>query len=317
MQKKIHQSIVLGLLMTRVLTASFIRAEEPLSVEYAYQGEAYRVHGAPVNASTYRFNEGASKHIEIVTLDWPPYIGKDMCRQGWVQQLTVALLASQGYEIDSHFYPWARAVFQTESGAAALLYPEYYIEATAPSDVFSGSRRLDHLTLSKPFPGGPIAFMKRKGEADNYKGDLSNLHGTRIGVVQSYQNTPEFDRLMDKGFFKIDTAPDDFTNAKKLVVGRVDLILGDPGAIRWAVAHEAGLSLKEKHQLLDKLETVEPVLQYKHLYYAVSKKHPGWEALLAAINSALEEFESSGELHRIIQTSNADCGVETDPFLGQ
>ncbi len=44
----------------------------------------------------YTYNAGAPKKIKVSTLDWAPYIGESICKQGWVQQLTVALLAISG-----------------------------------------------------------------------------------------------------------------------------------------------------------------------------------------------------------------------------
>ena len=41
-----------------------------------------------------------------------------------------------------------------ESGKADILYPEYFIENSAPSDVFKGTKRLEHLALSNKLPGG-------------------------------------------------------------------------------------------------------------------------------------------------------------------
>jgi len=97
--------------------------------------------------------------------------------------------------------PWARAIRMAESGLVDMLYPEYFIESTAPSDMYKGTNRVEHLVLSRKLPGGPIVFMKRKGETDQYRGNLLNLRNEKIGVVRGYQNTPEFDALMDMGFF--------------------------------------------------------------------------------------------------------------------
>ncbi len=286
--------------------------EKNLIVKFNYKGNPYTIRGKKVNKFTYLFNSGAQKKINITTLNWPPYIGESICKQGWVQQLTIAILASQGYEVRSTFYPWARTIREAEHGKVDILYPEYYIESTAPSDVHKGTYRVKHLALSERIPGGTIAFMKRKGTKDNYKGNFNNLRGEKIGVVRGYQNTPEFDALLDKDFFSIDMAAvDDLMNARKLIGERVNLIIGDPTVIRFSVMNSV-LDPGLKQKILDKLETVTPYIQYNYLYYAVSKKKPEWVQILEMLNKTIAEFEASGELYRIIEETNQYCGYKMD-----
>lgn len=285
-----------------------------VSVFYSYNGKQNFITGKKIGWNRYVFNKGASKKITIATLDWPPYIGQEICNQGWVQQLTVALLASQGYEVTSIFYPWGRAVRQAELGRVDILYPDYFIGPDAPSDVISDTKRLDHLALSTKFPGGPLMFMKRKGEKDNYKGNFQNLKGEKIGVVSGYQNTDEFDSLMDKGFFDIDAADDDFSNAKKLIYKRTNLIIGDPAVIRFSVK-TSELEPEKRAYILNNLESVMPVIQYNYLYYVFSKKRTGWKMRLIAINKAIKEFEESGEMFRIIESTNTDCGFKMESLI--
>ncbi len=277
-----------------------------LVVRFKYQDKDYLIKGKKMAKGVYIFNQGAKKKITITTLEWPPYIGENICSQGWVQQLTIAILSSQGYEIKSTFYPWARTIMEIEYGKADILYPEYYIEANAPSDVFKGSKRLDHLAISRKFPGGPIAFMKRKNEKDNYQGNLKNLRAEKIGVVRGYQNTPEFDALMDQNFFSISLSFDDFNNARKLFAKRVNLIIGDPSVIRFRITH-SNLDSEMRSKMLNSIELVEPVIQYNHLYYAISKKKPHWRKTLQMLNQTLEEFEASAELFHIIKNTNEHC----------
>lgn len=288
-------------------TADHGFSSDRISVVFSHKDNRHTVLGRKIDSHTWIFNEGAKKRVRVTTLNWPPYIGQDICRQGWVQQFTIALLSSQGYEIVSTFFPWARSVGMAESGKADILYPEYYIEPSAPSDVFKGKKRSDHLAISKPIPGGPIAFMKRKGDRNYFRGSLQLLKNEKIGVVRGYQNTPEFDRLMDRGFFNIDLASDDLSNAKKLVAGRVNLIIGDPAAIRYSIFVSKALNPVEKCRLLSGIETVKPIIQYNPLYYAISKKTPHWEDLLKVINTAISTYEESGELTRIINDTNSEC----------
>lgn len=278
-----------------------------ISVNFNYHGNPVSVIGKKIDHHTYLFNAGASKKIKITTLNWSPYVGETICNQGWVQQFAIALLATRGYEITSLFLPWARTIMMAETGHADVLYPEYYIEPDAPSDVITGTKRLDHLAISRSFPGGPIAFMKRKGEPDYFHGDLLNLTGEKIGVVRGYQNTPEFDALMDKGFFDISPSVDDLMNVIKLVNYRINLIIGDPSVVTYSV-HQSDLTPERKKAILDHVVIVKPIIKYNYLYFAVSKKRPDWEVILAEINTGIGEFETSGLIYEIIQKANKECG---------
>lgn len=287
---------------------------ETVLVEFDLQGRPFRILGEKTGPHTYLFNKGAAKKLIITTLDWKPYIGETICGQGWVQQVTIALLAVKGYEIESKFLPWARTIAMAETGQADILYPEYYIEPKAPSDVIKESYRLDNLALSKKIPGGPIVFIKRKNEPGHYHGNLNNLANEKIGVVRGYQNTPEFDALMDTGFFEISKAVDDFMNVKKLVNRRVNLIIGDPIVLFFSIMTQPSTTI-DKDRLLSGIEIVEPVIQYNHLYYAVSKKKPGWQKTLEDLNDAIHLFETTGLMIEIIQKSTTECGFNMDAVL--
>jgi len=96
-------------------------------------------------------------------------------------------------------------------------------------------------------------------------------------------------------------------NARKLINNRNNLIIGDPVVIRFNIAN-AMLSLSEKARRLESIEVVEPVIQYNHLYYAISKKKPSWKNTLKSVNAAIEEFETSGLMSDIIKRVNTTCG---------
>ncbi len=294
--------------LSNTLTAAISTSTNPktIDVTFQYMGKDYHIQGKNIN-NTYVFNAGAKKKVSLSTLEWAPYIGQNICKQGWVQQLTVALLTSQGYEVTVSFYPWARTISMAEKGRVDILFPEYFIEPTAPSDVIKGTKRTDHLALSSPIPGGPIALLKRKDFKTPFKGDLTALKGQHIGVVRGYQNTPEFDALMDNGFFRIDNSVDDLMNAIKLSKNRVDYIVGAPSVIFFSIKTGKHLSEKMKKTTTNSIEVVEPPLQYNNLYYAVSKKNPEWKVLLQTLNEAIASFEKGGTTRQIINRTKNQC----------
>ncbi len=309
----------LALLLRLTLIAGFFApfgqvVASELSVTYRQGGEDRVILGTQLAEGVYQYNADGSKPVTLSTLEWAPYIGASLCKQGWVMQATVALLASRGYRIKVHFRPWLRAVMEAESGASDILFPEYFIEPEAPSDIYPGTFRAEHLALSDPIPGGPIALVKRKTDHFEFTGAMSALVGTRVGVVRGYQNTPEFDALLDKKLVHSLEVKDDLQNAQILHGKRVDFIVGDPSVIFFSV-QTSRLDNSYKEEMLSQMEMVEPPLQYNALYYAISHRSKIKEHLLEDLNAAINEFTQSGEMVDIIQRTNAACGfrMETLP----
>ncbi|TPH13312.1 substrate-binding periplasmic protein [Litorilituus lipolyticus] len=299
--------LFLFVLLSSLSIAPMSLVASNLTVSYFKNNIEHSVQGVKTE-NGYQFNKESNKILNLATLNWPPYISEEVCNNGWVFQFTVAVLVSKGYQVNIHFYPWARSVKLVEQGDMDILFPEYFIESTAPSDVIEGKKRRELLALSNRFSGGELALMKRKGDEFELKKDLSNLKGKMIGVVRGYQNTPEFDAMMDSEQFMTIDAVDELQLMKLLVAKRVDLIVGDPEVFNFSVSF-SNLSNRNKQALLNGVEAVQPVLKYNHLYFAVSQQYPELYTLLDDINLALLEFQQSGETDRIV---NLGSGCQLD-----
>ncbi len=297
------QSLTFSLFLTACFSfVAVAQTEEPnekLTVTYESNGEQYTFEGIKTPKG-YRFNADSNKVINLATLNWPPYISEGVCNKGWVFQFAVAILVSKGYQVNIHFYPWARSVMLVERGQMDILFPEYFIESSAPSDAMIGKNRRELLVLSNKFPGGELSLLKIKDDPFDFKGNLANLKGKVIGVVRGYQNTPEFDAMMDSKQFLTVEAVDELQLVKLLVAKRVDLIIGDPRVFNYSVNY-SNLSNRNKQALLDSIERVEPALKYNHLYFAISNKYETWHQLLNDINLAILEFQQNGETDRFIK----------------
>jgi polar amino acid transport system substrate-binding protein len=294
----------LGLL---IILASFY-SNADLSFGY-YDDKTYRVLNGYNHKSGLLFESQNSKQtLHIATLDWPPYIGNNLCNKGWVYQFSIALLTNKGYSVYIEFLPWARAVRDVELGKADILMPEYFIEDTAPSDYVSGKTRRALLGLSNSFQGGEIAFIKRKGDADRYSGNLKSLKGQQIGVVRGYQNTPEFDAMMDNKEFEIIRVVDELQLVQLLVAKRVDLIIGDPKVMVSSINYSS-LNAHKKQNLISAIEQETIPLQNNPLYFAISKSTPHWLTVLKDINEGLYQFKKSGEIQRLIHTQEIECNI--------
>lgn len=288
----------------------FSTAGGAMDIEYQKDGTVFVVKGEKQSEGSYIFNKGGKDTIVMATLDWAPYIAEDICGQGWVQQLAAGAFLKMGYTVEVHFYPWKRAVMMVERGRNDVLFPEYFIPDTAKSDTVKGKLRTELLALSNKFQGGPLAFWKRKETRIDFDGDLKKLKGVSIGVVSGYENNPEFDRLMDEGYFDISEADSDWTNIKKLFHKRIKLIIGDPEVFQFTVRKK--LSPAEARNYLDALETVYPVVAENHLYLAFSKKSGNYRKHLEKFNAELAEMKANGEIERLREKYSERAHLDQD-----
>jgi polar amino acid transport system substrate-binding protein len=290
------------ILVTYFSLIMFTQAEiqhEKLMVSYESHGKQHTIKGIKTPKG-YRFNEDSNKVINLATLNWPPHISEELCNNGWVFQFTVALLVSRDYQVNINFYPWSKSVMLVEQGQMDILFPTYFIESSAPSDAQIGRNRRELLVLSNKFSAGELSLLKRTGDSFNLQGNLANLKDKVIGVVQGYQNTPEFDAMMDSKQFETVEAVDELQLVKLLVAKKVDLIIGDPRVFTFSVNY-SNLSNSNKQALLDRIERVEPTLQGNHLYFAISNQYQQWRQLLDDMNLAILAFQQSGETERFIK----------------
>jgi len=220
----------------------------------------------------------AGQKITLSTLDWEPYIGKEIKNNGYVAVLVKEAFKRGGLEADFQFDQWSRVVGLAKGGKVDGYFPEYYSEAVKEYAVFSD-----------PFPGGPIGFFKLKGKDISYDG-LEDLKGLKIGTVQGYVNTKKFD---EAGYLKKDAAKDDLTNFKKLAAGRLDLVVADKFV---------GLSLIKKH-MPDKagqIEFMAKPLEEKDLFVCISNKVDNADAKLKAFNEGLKQMKADGTIDKIL-----------------
>jgi ABC-type amino acid transport substrate-binding protein len=221
--------------------------------------------------------------VRLATLDWEPYIGREMPDQGYTAALIRAAFADQGWDVQIEFYPWARALHLARTGALDGLMPEYY----NPS-------RLSEFKYSAGFPGGPLVLYKRRGDRIAFSADpmrepdaaLRALADKRFGVVRGYLNTQEFDAA---SYLKKDEANDDATNLRKLVYGRIDLAVID----RRVAEHIIRTRYPDYGA---KIEPMSPALAEIPLYIAFSRKSPRNAEALIAFNRGLAAMKKDGRL---------------------
>ncbi|NMR24026.1 transporter substrate-binding domain-containing protein [Pseudoalteromonas sp. NEC-BIFX-2020_015] len=259
---------------------------------------AYEINGALITENAVRYKDGygfnlkANKVLRLVTLDWPPYIDENSCNQGWLFQFTVQSLLKKGYGVYIAFYPWARAVREAELGKADILFPEYFVEDGVISDNVLDKTRNELLALSYPIPGGDLSFVALKGNKISFNGELSSIKNLLIGVVRSYKNTKELDELIEKKKIATVVANNEYQLINLLLSNRVSLIVADLDVLK-ASLYKSDLSIKNRVQIVESLVALQPKLEYKPLYYSISKSKPHWQKVLQDLNHEIDSMDKT------------------------
>lgn len=287
-----------------LLFSSFTYASPP-AISFIQDNELITVKGQQTDYG-YGYNLDADEVLRLVTLNWPPYIDESLCDFGWVFQVTVEMLISQGYGVDVEFYPWARAVREAELGKADILFPEYFIDDSAESDNVPNKTRNEVLALSAPIPGGDLSLITLKDNNIQYDGSLNSIKNEVIGVVRAYKNTIELDQFIDNNQIATIVVNNEFQLARLLLSKRVTLIVADLESLL-ANVDKSPMSANQKQIINSSLVALKPSLEYKYLHYSVSKKKANWRSILQAINSKIETMNKERTFEQQIKESSRRC----------
>ncbi|MCG8683379.1 MAG: transporter substrate-binding domain-containing protein [Desulfobacterales bacterium] len=220
----------------------------------------------------------AGDKLVLATTNWEPYVGEKMMDGGYVAVVVKEAFKRGGMDAEFKFHQWSRVVGLAKAGKVDGYFPEYYADSVKAYAAFSN-----------PMPGGPLGFYKQKGADINFNG-LESLKGKKIGVVTGYVNTEEFDNA---SFLTKDASKDDLTNLKKLVAGRIDLMVSD----KFVGKYLAQTNMPDK---VDSIEFMSPSLAELDLFVCVPNKSGKQSAILEAFNTGIKQMKEDGTLKKIL-----------------
>lgn len=234
-----------------------------------------------------------SKEIVLTTLDWEPYIGKNLKNNGPLAEVIKSALENEGYSLKLIFLPWVRAVNEAAKGHDGIdgYFPEYY-----------DNLKEDKFIFSNPFFESKVGFYinKKNRQKIVYKLDKSNLNNTyknmynlNFGVVRGYINEEIFDA--NQKISKIESTTDE-KNLLLLNEGRVDVILIDEYVAKYYLKNNPDLLFSQNKFLF-----LEPPLQVHKLYIAWSKLSSEIPNKVKIFNQGLDKLIKSGELIKILK----------------
>lgn len=215
------------------------------------------------------------KTVVLASLDWPPYSGQKIFRNGASSEVIRAAFKAVGYDVEIRYFPWKRAIQE------ALVNPD--VDGVFPE--YHNFEREKWFLFSKSIGKSPLGLAAHVERSFHWD-EMKDLIGLKIGVVSGYVNTEEFDAMMAAGILQVESSVSDVINLRKLLGRRVDLSVVDPNVLEYYL-HNDPMLRKRKSEL----ETVSQLLDIHDLHVCFKKGEDG-DKLLRLFNQGLGQVHS-------------------------
>ncbi len=222
----------------------------------------------------------AEKTIFITSTDAPPFSGEKLKNQGVSIEIIKQALNQVGYKTKIEFYPWKRALEMAKRGVSDGVGPLWYTKERAEWLVFS----------KKAHTPSSIGFFKKKNEQIHVK-DYGDLKPYVIGYVLGFAYSQDFYNAtydFEKVYFY---NPINLMNG--LVHGQIELAIMGKSQGEFILKNEFP-------EANEKFHFMEPVLETKNQYLAISKRAKDYKTKLNDFNRGLEMIIKDGTLDKIL-----------------
>ncbi|MBF0258901.1 MAG: transporter substrate-binding domain-containing protein [Desulfamplus sp.] len=223
------------------------------------------------------------KLVRLATIEYPPFTGQNLKNGGALAELAVAAFKLSGYSVEITYLPWMRGLEMTKFGDYDGLMDMWYRPEREKFFIFSESTEANQIVL-----------FKRKDNPANFS-TYEDLKRYSIGIVRGYANPPEFDAMIEQ--LNVEAVEGEITNIKKLLGGRVDLVLMDL-KVGWYMINTV---FPEQADLLISLPKV---LKNDPIYIGFSRAVPDIQTKVDAFNQGIKTLRESGEYKSILERHN-------------
>ncbi len=220
---------------------------------------------------------GYAHTITISSLEWPPFCGSEEGKKIHHDIVDLAF-AKVEYTVIWKILPWKRATKYAEMGVVDAVGCLWYNEERA---------QMFHISESTGVANELVLF-KRKSDNITFDGDFTKLRRYTFGTVSGFSYPDSF---LNAGL-KLDYVIDDKQNLKKILVGRIDLILNDKIQVLTLIKE----NMPDK---LDQFEILKPSVRESILYVGFSRKVVDGVIFKKDFNKALHLIKTSGEIKAI------------------
>ena len=222
----------------------------------------------------------AVKTFSLVTVDFPPYYGRDLPNQGWVSEVVTAALKIQGYEAEIRFMPWTEAVESTKEGDYDALLGAYRTRERSKLYYFTA-----------PIGQVRTGLFKRKDNNISFS-ELNELKKYKIGVVKGYATSKRFDSA---DFLEKIPVSNLNTGLKQVYNGILDLMADSRAVGKYQIKNLEN----ETPGISSEIEFIKPVLAMNKIYVAISKKATKAQKQLIHFNQGFRKIYLNGTFKKI------------------
>ena len=227
---------------------------------------------------------GEPLRITLAMHEYPPLAGQKLPRGGVLTQIVSESFAKSDVAVRVAWVPNNRAIVGVMEG----LYDGSFGWAHTPErDAALVYSRNAIYTLR-------MVFFCRRGEEHPWS-TLEDLVACRIGTTMGNFYSDEFARLQSDGRLKVDEAPADAFNLKKLAAGRIDL---------FPMEQEAGQTLARtvlSPQEQARITFDDHPISEVPTYVVLSRRRPRAEELAARFDDGFRALLKSGRLQAILR----------------
>ncbi len=199
-------------------------------------------------------------------------------RGGLCIEIVQEVYTSQGYELHVENAPWARALMLVKEGHYDIL-----------PNAWLSQERTQFLAYSTPYAKVRVKVVKKKGDVFEYTG-IQCLSKKRVGIVRGADYGTEFTNAID---ISKEEGTNMIQNTKKLIAGRIDLILEDQIGLVTTLLEKAPTLLRD-------IEFETTPFSNNELYVACGLGNPRCQKLIETFNRGLEQIKANGTYRAIL-----------------
>lgn len=218
--------------------------------------------------------------MNLVTLEWPPYIGSNLKNNGFLAEIIQEAFQRTGYVVTIEFLPWNRALFLTKRGDYHGLIATYHTE-----------EREEYFHYhQEPLGTSEIIFLEKTGQNIEYE-SMEDLRGYLIGVNRGFA----YPTFFEEADYLMKVFTDSTVSLLQLLLSqRVDLIVEDKSVLFYLLQE----ALQEEEGSVNVLQ---PFLEKKDLYLAFSVYRTEGTTVVLDFNNGLLEMKRDGTFEEIME----------------
>ncbi len=192
------------------------------------------------------------KTIVISGTDWGPYNGKALLNLGFLTEITVTALQRVNYKTDVKLVPWKRALVGTKKGLYDALMGASYTE-----------ERIMFFSYPEYSWKNKMYFFSQRGRSFKYK-KIEDLCPAMLGILRGSFYIKRFESIP---CLELDLANEVVLNIRKLISGRIDLLIDSNASIMYSLNKE----FPNKVHLIEPVEPnsriIIPILNFHRAFH--------------------------------------------------